>query len=160
MCTCTAVEVLAPDLQSHNWTFTATSVAILVVCSAIRIAQGTAVEVRLWGFKSGTRTSAGVQVHIKLYGIVRTRSSEHFFGSMLGGGMGQSTLDLFEGCLTHTPTQNGAQKRTLEWLRWVVRDVELDVDLDSSRSPCTGLGVPQLDFYRTKFSYLSCAARN
>jgi hypothetical protein len=46
---------------------TATSSAILFACSTTRIAEVTAVEVQLWDSKSGTRTSTGVQVHIKLY---------------------------------------------------------------------------------------------
>ena len=56
-----------PDLKSQNWTSTAVTSAILVALRATRIAQLVEVEVQLWDSTSGTRTSTGVQVHIKLY---------------------------------------------------------------------------------------------
>ena len=67
MWTVTPVEVLDPDLKSRNWTSTAVPSAALVALRATRVVELIAVKAQLLYFKSGSRTSTGVKVHIKLY---------------------------------------------------------------------------------------------
>ena len=64
MWTLTSVQVLDPT--SSNWISIAISSVTPVARSATRVAEVTAVEVQLRDFKSGSRTSTGVKVHIKL----------------------------------------------------------------------------------------------
>ncbi len=52
---------------------------------------------------------------------------------------------------------SGADEIVWKGSRSVVRDVEIDVCLNSSSSPCAGLQAPHLDFYLRNFSDPCCA---